>query len=262
MTALARFEFGGPARTLVGWSDGTGDATPAVFVHGINGSGEDWHPVMRLLASGRRVLTLDLRGHGASVQLGPFAAEDYAGDVLALLDHEGIRTAHVVGTSYGGAVAVTLAVRAPERARSIAAFGAALNTEGGDLDAAAAAMRELGAYDFFRTVLTQVGFAPGTDPQLVDAVAGRAAHRDLEVIAAVTRTAFADDLSSRAAEVTVPALVATGELDLTCPVPVGARLATALGTPHTVIPGRGHLAMLEDPHAVAALVSTHLAASD
>lgn len=264
MSRLARVEFEGPVGSLVAWDSGPGSdqVLPVVFVHGINGSAADWLPLVGLLESNRRVLVLDLRGHGASALDGPFSAQDYADDVGALLSRQGIDKAHVVGTSFGCSAAITLAARQPEMVASVVALGGALHAEGGNIDEAIAVARQVGTQPFFEMFLGQASFAPGTDPALISATAARASHRPLEVIAEVTQTAFSDDITEIAARSTAPALVATGEFDFTCPVPAGEQLAAALGTSHHVLAGRGHMAVLEDPEAVFELIAPFLRTHD
>ena len=89
-----------------------------------------------------------------------------------------------------------------------------------------------------------------------------APDRDVDLIAEVVRAAFSADAAVAVAAVKAPALVITGEHDLTCPVPAGEVLAAALGTELVVVPGRGHMVVVEDPDAVADLLRPHLAASD
>src|SRR3989442_1773149 len=138
MTAPEAFEAAGPAGKLAGIAAGPagGVALPVVLVHGINMSRDVWTDVLEPLARSRRVVAFDLRGHGLSDHTGPYAAEDYAADTLAVMDHLAIHRAHVVGTSFGGSVACALAVRAPARVASIAAIGSALAVEGIDVDGA------------------------------------------------------------------------------------------------------------------------------
>ena len=78
--------------------------------------------------------------------------------------------------------------------------------------------------------------------------------------AAAVFWAASADFSARAVQ--VPALVVTGEHDMTCPVPAGAAVAAALRTEHVVMPGRGHVVSMEDPAGVAALVLQHVTAHD
>jgi pimeloyl-ACP methyl ester carboxylesterase len=73
-----------------------------------------------LLAERYRPIRLHRRGHAGSDGFsGLFSIEDQARDVIALLQYLGIRRAHVVGHSYGGAIAVQLALDAPTAVHSL-----------------------------------------------------------------------------------------------------------------------------------------------
>jgi 3-oxoadipate enol-lactonase len=65
-------------------------------------------------------ITFDNRGVGrSSSPPGPYTMEQMAGDALAVLDDAGIERAHVLGISMGGAIAQHVALKAPERIRSL-----------------------------------------------------------------------------------------------------------------------------------------------
>jgi 3-oxoadipate enol-lactonase len=260
-----RVDVDGPVGRVVAYDTGAadGDALPVVLVHGINMSASVWDRLAEPLRRERRVVTMDLRGHGESVMTGPYDATGYAADVLAVMDALGIGRAHLVGVSFGGPVVATIAAEAPERVASITAIGSAVSAQGAvDVEAGIAMLREVGPLDFFRGFLGQASFAPGTDPALIEEAAQAAAGRDVDVIAEVVRVAFGADASDAVGKVRAPALVVTGEHDMTCPVPAGEQLATALGTSLVVLPGRGHMAMVEDPTVVASTVRPHLVAND
>ncbi len=107
----------------------SGDAThgdPVLMVHGVGGWAENWREVMEPIArTGRRAIAVDLPGFGESEAPGRvrhFGPRDafYARFMRELMDAMGLRSAHVVGNSMGGAVAYLTAVTAPERTRSLA----------------------------------------------------------------------------------------------------------------------------------------------
>lgn len=105
-----------------------GDGTPVVLVHGIGRSLEDWNEQHELLADhGYRVISVDLVGYGGSEPLDDaHTLKALAQGLEDFLEAVGIKEpAHLVGNSLGGAVAMQLAVQAPERVRSLALAGSA-----------------------------------------------------------------------------------------------------------------------------------------
>lgn len=99
-----------------------GDTGPAVLlVHALGLDWRMWQPVMDALADGRRVFAYDVRGHGvAAGSPSPYTMADTARDLIGVLDAIGVERAHVVGLSFGGGIAQTAAVAAPERFASLA----------------------------------------------------------------------------------------------------------------------------------------------
>jgi pimeloyl-ACP methyl ester carboxylesterase len=266
VSAAQSFQLEGPAGSLSGVDltpDGDASGLPVLLVHGINMSRDVWTEVAELLADKRRIVAFDLRGHGQSDKLGPFTPEGYADDALAVLDDRGIDRAHVVGTSFGGSTAAAMAVQAPDRVASVASFGGALAVEGLDLDGAVSVLRQVGVRDFFAALLPQASFAPGTDPAIIERALEAASNgRDVDTVIAVTTAALTADTTATARAVEAPALVVTGEHDMTCPVPAGQAVADALRTELVVLAGRGHVVSMECPDDVARLIERHAAAHD
>jgi 3-oxoadipate enol-lactonase len=96
--------------------DVRGHGPPLVLLQGLGVGRWGWEPVADRLARRFRVITVDNRGIGASdVPHGPYSAQVMAADVLAVLDHAGVDSASVVGTSLGGMVAQELALARPDR---------------------------------------------------------------------------------------------------------------------------------------------------
>jgi pimeloyl-ACP methyl ester carboxylesterase len=99
---------------------------PVVMIHGVGAWAENFREVMAPIAStGRRAIAFDLPGFGESESPGDvkhFGPHDafYPRFVGALLDELRLPSAHLVGSSMGGAVAYTAAVTMPERTRSLA----------------------------------------------------------------------------------------------------------------------------------------------
>lgn len=98
-----------------------GEGETVVLLHQTPRSWDEFRDVLPLLGRGRRALAVDTPGFGDSSPLpaGTDSIEAWAGVVLALLDALGVERADVLGHHTGAAVAVELAVSAPERVRSV-----------------------------------------------------------------------------------------------------------------------------------------------
>lgn len=93
-----------------------GEGPPVVLVHGITESRRTWDPLIApLIAAGYRIYAVDLRGHGDSSKVAPFDLATMAGDLGAVLAHEGLVDALLVGHSLGGAVVSAYAAGGPCR---------------------------------------------------------------------------------------------------------------------------------------------------
>lgn len=97
-----------------------GAGEPLLLVAGLGGSGRFWSAQVEALSRHYRVILHDHRGVGRS---GPAPlvsnARELADDLLRLMDALGLERAHLVGHSTGGAIGQHIALRAPERLRSL-----------------------------------------------------------------------------------------------------------------------------------------------
>ena len=209
------------------------DAPVVLLLHGLGSCGEDWVLQRPALLPHFTVLAPDLRGQGASpMPAGWPTIEDLAADVLLLLERLEIRSAHVVGLSLGGAVALQMAADEPERVRSLVAVNtfARLRATRGSLRrgvertwlAATGRMDELG-----RRVAAGLFPDDGQEAYRAAAAARLAGNRPLtyiKLLAAVSRF----DLRARLGEIRAPTLVIAGENDTTVPFSCKLELATRI----------------------------------
>jgi pimeloyl-ACP methyl ester carboxylesterase len=93
-----------------------GRGTPIVLLHPMSANRYVWVHQIFAFARERRVIALDLRGHGLSDRpSGGYGIDSMAADLLAVLDDAGIDRAVLVGNSVGGMIAVETALVAPDR---------------------------------------------------------------------------------------------------------------------------------------------------
>ncbi|WP_125611147.1 alpha/beta fold hydrolase [Specibacter cremeus] len=109
-------------------TSGDPDATPVLLVHGSGLSKAIWRGLgyVKVLREGRRVITVDLRGHGRSgkpATQDAYTAPTMAADILAVLDAAGAGSVHYLGYSLGARLGFGLAVDAPWRLRSFTSLG-------------------------------------------------------------------------------------------------------------------------------------------
>jgi pimeloyl-ACP methyl ester carboxylesterase len=107
------------------WLTGVEAAPLVVFTHGAT---LDHHmfdtQVNPLCAAGYRVLTWDMRGHGLSKPMGKtFNVQIAAEDLLTILDRIGVKTAVLIGHSFGGFVSQEFIFRHPERVTALGVIG-------------------------------------------------------------------------------------------------------------------------------------------
>jgi 3-oxoadipate enol-lactonase len=102
---------------------GSGD--PLVLIHGHTLDTRMWDDQFEPFARHYRVIRYDMRGYGKSALP---TAESYApaDDLMALLRHLGLRSAHILGQSRGGAVAIDFALTCPEATATLIAVDAVL----------------------------------------------------------------------------------------------------------------------------------------
>src|SRR6478735_938029 len=100
-----------------------GDGPDVLLIHGLGATKSSFFDTAAALTrSGYRVHALDLPGFGSSSKplAGPYSARWFADSVVDVMDALGIESAHLVGNSMGGRVAIEVGLRAPTRVKAVA----------------------------------------------------------------------------------------------------------------------------------------------
>lgn len=108
-------------------------SVPVVLVHGMGGDGRTWARFARALTkAGRRVVAVDLRGHGRSGRASSYRFDEFAADVAGLCTHLGFDAIDLVGHSLGGHTGSLVAQRYPGLVRRLVLEEAPLPLRDGD----------------------------------------------------------------------------------------------------------------------------------
>jgi pimeloyl-ACP methyl ester carboxylesterase len=246
----------------------------------------DWdHSYLRQplarLSPGHRVIWADLRGCGRSTQ--GLADDQYSpaaatADLIALLDALGIARADVLGFSYGGMIAVRLALAAPGRVRRLIVASTSLQPVPPD---AFAGWRERDERQAAEAAIWSDPSVPAPDLARAAAVAGAPANvwraealpGYLEVLEGVRFSAEwlrpyragtlpparPDHAVERLAALGLPVLLLQGRQDMGFPAALTAQAAGLIGSARAVILDEaGHMAHVDQPEAWLAAVADFL----
>ncbi|HMJ36914.1 MAG TPA: alpha/beta fold hydrolase [Baekduia sp.] len=245
-----------------------GSGEPLLLIQGMSGTHLSWGDPFLERLDGFDVVSYDHRGIGRSARIDdPFSIVDLAEDAAGLLDAVGWESAHVLGISMGGMVAQELALRHPQRIRTLTLGctycggpGSALAPQAtierlsagmmsGDKElairtafevnvSAAFAARD-GAYDTFRAM---AGALPAPVPVIMLQMQAVAGH----------------DTSARLPSLAAPTLVIHGDEDQMLPVDNGRLIASLVpGARLAILEGVAHMFWWEQSQRSAELLCAH-----
>lgn len=237
----------------------SGSGPAVVLSNSLGSTHRMWDAQIAELEKHFTVVRYDTRGHGDSpVPAGPYAIDDLADDLIALLDRLDIERAHLVGLSLGGMVTMRVAARNPERVNRIALLctGAQLPPASAWADRAAA-VRADGAGSVAAAVLDR-WFTPGYDGDRAPwhaMIAGTPAEgyaNCCDVIAGL-------DLREQLSAIGAPTLAIAGADDPATPPATLAEIVAGIpGSRLLVVDHAAHLANAEQPEVVTAALIEHL----
>jgi pimeloyl-ACP methyl ester carboxylesterase len=108
-----------------------GDGPPLILLHGAYMTIDMMGPLLPGLAETRRVIAVELQGHGRTADVDrPMTYEQFADDTAALARHLGLEPADLVGYSMGGATALQVAIRHPALVRRLVVISASFRFDG------------------------------------------------------------------------------------------------------------------------------------
>jgi non-heme chloroperoxidase len=223
-----------------------------VLLHGYTDSYLSFERVLPLLPRSFHVYALDQRGHGDSSRPDCcYSPSDFASDVAAFLDSQGIQRAVLVGHSMGSFIAQQVALEHPQRVQALVLVGSAPTVHGNAVAAELksyvdtladpidpAFVREFQAGTFYRPI----------PPSFLDTAVSESLKVPARVWKAALDGLIAEDHSTRLRDISVPTLVVGGDHDGFFSVAEQQALAQAL--PHASLAlytETGHAPHVEQP---------------
>jgi pimeloyl-ACP methyl ester carboxylesterase len=218
-----------------------------VLVHGSGGDHTTWNPQIEGLASVATVVALDLPGHGASSGDGRDTISGYGNEVRRFLAGLGRGPVILGGHSMGGAIALALALDAPQLLRGLVLVGTGARLK------VLPQMFELLEKNYAEAValMTEHGWSPSSPAELKQL----GSKIVLATRPDVTRGDFTAcnrfDVMERLGEIRLPAIAIVGEEDRLTPPKYAEFLVARLAGARLVrVPSAGHFVSLEQPDEV------------
>ncbi|MEO7651580.1 MAG: alpha/beta fold hydrolase, partial [Bryobacteraceae bacterium] len=247
-----------------------------LMIQGVGAHGLGWNPQVAILEKQFSCLTLDNRGIGASLPKAVHLSVDQmAIDALAIMDDAGWDSAHVLGHSMGGLVAMQMALMAKPRVRSLSLL--CTFVRGADATRTTPALFWIGLRirfaprpwrrnAFLELVLPQ-GKTKGYPYDIAERLASVLGH-DVADIPSIVNDQLAAmreyDATPRLKELSgIPTLVINGEEDLMARPSSGRAIAAGIpGSRFIGIPGASHAFPIVEPERCAALLLQHIAGAE
>jgi pimeloyl-ACP methyl ester carboxylesterase len=241
--------------------ESTGKGEPAVvLVHCWSCDRHLWDGMVPRLAKERRVVTIDLAGHGASGRdRKEWTIAAFGEDVRAVVDALGLRRVVLVGHSMGGPVTLEAARLMPGRVVGLVPVDTGLNVEQTSSPEEVAGIMAAFEKDYRGTAdqfTRKYMFTPKGDPALIDRVAAKNAAAPPEIAISCLRAALSYDARPTLKEVRVPAHAVNADL---YPTDVEANRRHFASYDVTLMKGVGHYLMLEDPARFSELLAAAIA---
>lgn len=249
-----------------------GSGEPVVLIQGVGLHGNGWLPQTEMLRSQYCCLTFDNRGMGRSQPAGAaLTVEQLSEDTLAVMDATGMPSAHLVGHSLGGVIALQLALKARHRVTSLSLL--CTSARGSDATRLTLSMLWLGmrsrvgsrrmrAHAFLEIVMPPV-YLEGQDRDLLaqrlEPLFGHHLGDSPPIVMKQLGALKRFDATARLAELAgTPTLVVSAAHDLIFPPRCGRELAAGIpGARFVEMAGAGHGVTIQSADAVNQILLEH-----
>jgi pimeloyl-ACP methyl ester carboxylesterase len=223
----------------------------AVFIHGSGGEREEWRGQLDGLSGRFTVIALELPGHGASEPPGESDVSAYAEWVVDFIETLGLEKVVVVGCSLGSAITQWMALSPKPWLVGIGLVGA-----GARLRVVPSLLNGISrAHPATLASFADYAVAVNADARVRSQVRARFKKGSAKLIHGDLVACDRFDIMNRLAEITLPTCILVGEEDRLTPVKYSRHLHDSIkGSRLAVVPGAGHLVMMEKPEEF----NTHL----
>lgn len=227
--------------------DGT-NQIPVVLIHGAGGMHLYWPSVIRRLR-GYRIYALDLPGHGKSLGTGRQSIDAYMAEVNAWMDRIGLDNAVFAGHSMGSAIALKMALKHSKRVRGLILIGAGARMRvHPDI---LTGIDDPANFQLIVKLVFEWAFAPQAPVRLVELARQRMAETQPAILQGDFIACNDFDVITQLGGIGCPVLVMCGEEDRMTPTRYAQFLVDHIRSAELeIIPGCGHMAMLEKPDEV------------
>jgi 3-oxoadipate enol-lactonase len=254
----------GRTGTLTWYTVGDESARPMLMIHALGADSEMWEAQLPDLSSMRRVVMVDLPGHGNSVPgPGPYTIRDLGEDILDVATTAGVAEFDLCGISLGGLISLWIAGHSPDRVLSLTASNTAAR---------------IGSEEIWQARIDTVaagGMVAVSEQALARFFTSTFATRHHDTVERASRTLLTTDPAAYMAccaalrdadlrelveAIRCPTLVIGGSDDISTPPDESVWLHEQIeGSALHILDGAPHFANLEQPEAWTALVTGFLA---
>ena len=223
-----------------------GEGPFVLFLHGIRGNRGNWSKQLEAFSQRFRAAAWDARGYGESDDHpGQLQFEYFSGDVMRVIEHFGVKKAHLVGLSMGGRIARNVALRWPERLQSLTLVSTSPGFDAMPVEEVKRFVTERRTRSP-ETVRKLLGSR--ARPEAFDVLWESVSRMREESFRKTLEASVAQDRGAPIENIRVPTLVVSGDEDTVYPPEMARDVARRIpGAELVMIKGAGHLVNLERP---------------
>ena len=245
----------------------SGAGEPLIMLHGIGGNRTNWWDQIQFFRNQYLAIAWDARGYGDSDDFeGDLNFEDFSEDLTTVFDHFQLESAHIVGLSMGGRIAMRFAGRYPSKVKSLCLVDTHLGFQKMDekkRDSFIASRKEpLLAGNETKDIAPAVAESlcsskavPGAKEKFIESMSYL--HKESYIKA--IESSVNDDQFDEYHKIESPTMIIVGEDDTLTPLDMAVEIQkNILGADLSVIPNAGHLSNFEQPNSFNTVLDTFL----